>query len=255
MDPITSTILSTALSASLKSVLSAKGEGEYYINPTISQIETCYQAELIAKRNMLERSKGVDLFATQNYACVEGKDMDCKHGSNIRENVRGIIKSIDSKSTKFDGQKCVVSLEGNVEVVKDNFDPSFDFKVDFHNTYFNNRDRLQFTVNSNSSGFIHVFRYEESDNSIMRVYPNQFSSQGLITSSRPLNIPDGPYKINIVNKEKRSDSLELIIIMTKSKVDFLNDYTLTSFHKMYDNINVPKRMLQKTFMVSKVRYE
>ena len=249
------TILSVTSTAFNAPVITTETQtASFPFTPHISQVEACKQAENKAKTLILEKTVG-QLFTTDtSQTCKEVNNKhSCKTYNVSLESVRGEVTEIIDRKEKVQNWQCEVTLTAKVSRKQEQLDPNYDLNVKMQQLVYMDKDTLRFSVESNSHGTLTIFRldpgnklvkiwpltgYQRRNNSLkpwMRMeFPNDFT-----------RLPVQPYV------EGQDNATTLFIAYTSHPAHFMDDYELTYFYKLWDNLKYEKRLLKKGYIVTR----
>jgi len=222
--------------------------------PHISQVEACKQAENKAKSLMLERTVG-QLFTTDSsQTCKEVNNKhSCKNYNISLESVRGEVLEIIDRKEKVQNWQCEVTLTAKVSRKQESMDPNYDIDVRMRQIVYMEKDTLRFSVQSNSHGALNVFRLDPN-NRLTKIWPmNEYQRRNnILTPWSKFEFPDDFSRLPVQPYvEGQENTTILFIAYTSQQAHFLDNYELTNFYKLWDNIKYEKRLLKKGYIVTR----
>lgn len=250
MDPI-STIASTAISVALRmNDGSFEATGVYQYSPQISQVEACKRAEEKAKLAIIHKAIGHEFTSDKISSCSESNnDHSCKFYDTSYESSKGYIKSVIDRQESVKDWTCSVTVKATVGKSDYKVNPDFDMAVDFPTTLFKTTDTLNFTLTPNAFGYLYVYVYTPSENTVKRIFPGRYE--------RPLAIQHKTIKINAIEyplklaSTKESEERYVFAFLVGMPILVLDQYQLQSFYEMWDNVRARKRMVKRGFVITR----
>lgn len=252
---IVSTVASTLLSLALRTVdfsMPVEGVGEYKFNPKISQYDACRRAEERAKTQIIEKTKGQVFSAERSQQCLENKDtLECKHHSITVESSRGVIKQILNRDEHVQDWTCTVRITAKVEKEELTHDPNFDIDAKLNKTIYESGEQIALAINSNADGYLTVFHFFPPTNTLTKIYPNTFVVNNKITKNETIHVPSKDYKLRVSLNDSQHSSEYIYFVYTEKQTNFMNNYQLQDFSKVWDSISNKKRLVKKGFVITK----
>lgn len=249
MDPIS--IVSTALSAALRlNDGSFEATGVYQYSPQISQVEACKRAEEKAKLAIIHKAIGHEFTSDKISSCSESNDdQSCKYYDTSYESSKGYIRSVIDRQESVKDWTCTVTVKATVGKAETLNDPRFDFSVDFTETLVKQNDILNITITPNALGYLYVFVYNPSDNTVKRIFPNEYQ-RPVALSGKPIRINASEYPLKLPNT-KDSEERYVFAMLVGYHMKTLDTYQLQSFYDMWDNIRARKRLVKRGFVITR----
>lgn len=252
---IISTVAGTLLSMAIRSIdfsMPIEGTGEYKFNPKISQHDACRRAEERAKVQILEKTKGQMFSSEHSQQCIEDKNtLDCKHHSVTLESSRGVIKQIVNRDEHVHDWTCTVRITAKVDKEEIKHDANFDVNAKLNKNVFESGEQIIFTANSNADGFLTIFHYYPSTNTLTKLFPNSYTPNNKVAKDEILTIPSSEYRLKVSLSDGQHSSEYIYFVYTERPINFLNKYELQDFSKAWDSISTKKRLVKKGFVITK----
>ncbi len=241
---------------------------EYRYGPETNENDACKLALGKAKMKALANVLGESVSAEELMSCKgsTGKNADyqCDLNQLTWSLIDGDIKK--SKETlpliekRGDATACVVEVEIEVEIPKDNADPNFQLRAEFKQTVFRVGDDFNLDIELNQSGYFAVFNWLPHDsNSIVRIIPaiEDPSQATVYLSAEKTKGLKASYAMtanwadSYTGKRKFYDEY-LIVVATKRKMFWLSKYSYDEFQALLQSIPRPeKRRVIKAYQLTK----
>jgi hypothetical protein len=229
---------------------SFEATGAYQYSPQMSQVEACKRAEEKAKLAIIHKAIGHEFTSDKISSCTEtNNDHSCKFYDTSYESSKGYIKSVIDRQETVKDWTCTVSVKATVGKTEYKINPDFDIDVDLTTTVYKQTDVLNLTITPNALGYLYVYVYTPSDNTVKRIFPNQFQ-RPVALRDKPIRINASEYPMKIANNK---DSEERYVFAFMSGMFFapLDQYQLQSFYDMWDNIRARKRLVKRGFVITR----
>lgn len=222
--------------------------------PHISQVEACKQAENKAKALILEKTVG-QLFTTDtSQTCKEtNNQLSCKTYNVSLESVRGEVVEIVDRKEKVQNWQCDVTLTAKVSKKQEPMDPNYDINVKMRQLVYMEKDTLRFSVDSNSHGALTIFRLDPN-NKLTKIWPltDYQRRNNLLTPWMRMDFPNDFARLPVQPYVEGQDNATMLFIAyTSQQAHFLDNYELTYFYKLWDNLKYEKRLLKKGYIVTR----
>jgi hypothetical protein len=250
MDPI-STIASTAISVALRmNDGSFEATGTYQYSPQISQVEACKRAEEKAKLAIIHKAVGHEFTSDKISSCSEStNDHSCKFYDTSYESSKGYIKSMIDRQETVKDWTCSVKVKATVGKTDYVVNPEFDLAIEFPNTLFKTTDTLSFTLTPNAQGYLYVYVYTPSENTVKRIFPGQYQ-RPFVMNNKQIKINATEYPLKLAST-KDSEERYVFAFISGMFLSPLDQYQLQSFYEMWDNIRARKRMVKRGFVITR----
>lgn len=249
------TFMSVATSTFNAPVITTETQtASYPFTPHISQVEACKQAENKAKTLMLEKTVG-QLFTTDSsQTCKEiNNQHSCKNYNISLESVRGEVVEIVDRKEKVQNWQCEVTLTAKVSRKQEPMDPNYDLDVKMRQLVYMEKDTLRFSVQTNSSGALNIFRLEPN-NRLTKIWPiNEYQRRNnILTPWSKFDFPNDFAQLPVQPYVEGQDNTSILFLAyTSQRAHFLDSYELTYFYKLWDSLKYEKRLLKKGYIVTR----
>jgi hypothetical protein len=115
------------------------------------------------------------------------------------------------------------------------------------------KDTLRFSVQSNSHGALNIFRLDPN-NRLTKIWPmNEYQRRNnILTPWSKFEFPDDFSRLPVQPYVEGQENTTILFIgYTSQQAHFLDNYELTNFYKLWDNIKYEKRLLKKGYIVTR----
>jgi len=246
-------VASTAFNAPM--ITTETQTASFPFTPHISQVEACKQAENKAKSLMLERTVG-QLFTTDSsQTCKEVNNKhSCKNYNISLESVRGEVVEIVGRKEKVQNWQCEVTLTAKVSRKQEPMDPNYDIHIKMRQLVYMEKDTLRFSVETNSNGALTIFRLDPNNNTLTKIWPlTEYQRRNnLLTPWMRMEFPNDFARLPVQPYVEGQDNATMLFVAyTSQQAHFLDNYELTYFYKLWDNLKYEKRLLKKGYIVTR----
>ena len=257
-------IMSSVMAETKTSTASA----EYLYGPETSKNEACNLALGKAKNKALANVLGESVSAEELMSCKGSTGKNADYQCDLNQLTWSLIDGDIKKSTekvpeiekRGDATACIVEVEIEVEIPKDNADPNFQLRADLKQTVFRVGDDFNLDIELTQPGFFAVFNWLPHDsNSIVRIIPaiDDLSQATVYLSTDKSKGLKASYAMtanwadSYTGKRKFYDEY-LIVVATKNKRLWLSNYSYEEFQTLLQSIPQPeKRRVIKAYRLSK----
>ena len=241
---------------------------EFLYGPETSKNEACNLALGKAKMKALANVLGESVSAEELISCKGSTGKNADYQCDLNQLTWSLIDGDIKKSTekvpviekRGDATACIVEVEIEVEIPKDNADPNFQLRADFKQTVFRVGDDFNLDIELTQPGYFAVFNWLPHDsNSIVRIIPavddpsqatvylSTDKSKGLKASY----VMTANWADSYTGKRKFYDEY-LIVVATKNKRLWLSNYSYDEFQTLLQSIPRPeKRRVIKAYQLTK----
>tara|TARA_B100001250_G_C19751046_1_gene767755 strand:- start:660 stop:1457 length:798 start_codon:yes stop_codon:yes gene_type:complete len=224
----------------------------------ISKNDSCRIAEQKAKKNAIIKSIGqvVSSNVVSNCSDVDG-EFDCERNQVSLFELNGeITRSARVGKAKYGEELgsegiyfCEVTMRVNVEPIKKNLDPTFQFDVKLNKKIFQTNDIIEIEINTSKKMYMSIFQWlpygGKKYNVITKIFPNKKFNKKVKN-----NLIDGNIKLEYqvyFPDEIKKDKVDeyMIFIASERDINWLNEYA---------KIEGLKRQLSKTNILMEKHY-
>lgn len=224
----------------------AKGRGEWFFGPDMSENKACLLAEQKAQKDAIQKITGNRISSEDMMVCSDKVDeASCKLNQMIWSTIDGVIREVLSfkRQTVKDPSghnKCVITLEADVDVATGHPDPSFDMTVELSERVFRSGGSLEITITPTQPMYISVFQwlpYEETDHQVQRIFPNSFDRDSHFAERGTIPTREGRsrYVLKVIfpgSNRVEGDLVDeyLMVVGTREAVVSREGYSLEEFN-------------------------
>jgi hypothetical protein len=214
----------------------------------ITKINSCKIAEEKAKKNAIIKSLGQTISSEVVSNCTEvDGEFDCERNQSALLELNGDITSFKRIGKPKYGEEigndvifCEITIEANIEPIKKNLDPSFQFDVKLNQQIFRTGENLEIEITTSKKMYMAIFQWlpygGKKYNVITKIFPNKDyhkNTNDLVDGK--LELIYETYFPEEIKKNKIDEYL--IFIASKKPINWLPNYT---------QIERLKRQLSKT---------
>ena len=238
------------LSIPLKAeIVTEKGKHRHVGN--ISKNQSCKIAEQKAKKNAIIKSIGQTISSdvVSNCSEVDG-EFECERNQLSLFELNGVItfskrigklnygEELGSEGIFF----CEVTIRANVEPVKKNLDPTFQFDVKLNQEIFRSGENMEIEINTSKKMYMTVFQWlpygGKKTNIITKIFPNKEFNKNIN------NLVDGQLILKYETyfpeeiKENKVDEY-LIFVASEKDINWLKSYSqIESLKREFTKTNI-----------------
>ena len=217
----------------------------------ISKNQSCRIAEQKAKKNAIIKSIGQTISSNvvSNCSEVDG-EFECERNQLSLFELNGVItfskkigKTNYGEEVGSDGIFfCEVTIRANVEPVKKNLDPTFQFDVKLNQEIFRSGEKMQIEINTSKKMYMTIFQWlpygGKKYNKITKIFPNKEFNKNTN------NYLDGQLVLEYETyfpeeiKENKVDEY-LIFVASEKDINWLNNYSqIESLTRIFTKTNI-----------------
>ena len=217
----------------------------------ISKNQSCRIAEQKAKKNAIIKSIGQPISSNvvSNCSEVDG-EFECERNQLSLFELNGVItfskkigKTNYGEEVGSDGIFfCEVTIRANVEPVKKNLDPTFQFDVKLNQEIFRSGEKMQIEINTSKKMYMTIFQWlpygGKKYNKITKIFPNKEFNKNTN------NYLDGQLVLEYETyfpeeiKENKVDEY-LIFVASEKDINWLNNYSqIESLTRIFTKTNI-----------------
>ena len=241
---------------------------EYLYGPETSKNEACNLALGKAKMKALANVLGESVSAEELMSCKGSTGKNADYQCDLNQLTWSLIDGDIKKSTekvpviekRGDATACIVEVEIEVEIPKDNADPNFQLRADLKQTVFRVGDDFNLDIELTQPGYFAVFNWLPHDsNSIVRIIPaiDDSSQATVYLSTDKSKGLKASYAMTANWADSYTGKLKfyneyLIVVATKNKRLWLSNYSYDEFQTLLQSIPRPeKRLVKKGYQLTK----
>ncbi len=217
----------------------------------ISPNQSCKIAELKAKKKAIIKSIGQTISSevVSNCSEVDG-EYDCERNQFSLFKLNGDITNSERIGKPNYGEElgsegiffCEVTIKANVEPIKKNLDPTFQFDVKLNQKIFRSGEIVEIDINTSKKMYITIFQWlpygGRKYNVVTKIFPNKdFNKNTNDLIEGKLNLKYEAYFPDEINKNKIDEYF--ILVASEKKINWLNEYAeLESLNKQFSKTNI-----------------
>ena len=220
-----------------------------HLGKNYTKEESCKIAEEKAKNKAIIESIGEtatsETFSSCSqidgeYSCERNKFSLLELNGDLTESK--ILKTNYDKETGSEILFCEVTIEANVEPVKKNLDPNFQFDINLNQKIFRSGEILEIKINTSKEMFMAIFQWlpygGKKYNVVTKIFPNKDynkNTNDLIEGK--LNLKYETYFPDEIIKSKVDEYL--IFVASEKKINWLNEYAqIEGLKKQFSKTNI-----------------
>ena len=230
-------------------IVTEKGKHRHVGN--ISKNQSCKIAEQKAKKNAIIKSIGQTISSdvVSNCSEVDG-EFECERNQLSLFELNGVItfskrigktnygEELGSEGIFF----CEVTIRANVEPVKKNLDPTFQFDVKLNQEIFRSGENMEIEINTSKKMYMTIFQWlpygGKKFNIITKIFPNKEYNKNIN------NLIDGQLVLKYQTyfpeeiKEQKVDEY-LIFVASEKDINWLKSYSqIESLKREFTKTNI-----------------
>ena len=230
-------------------IVTEKGKHRHVGN--ISKNQSCKIAEQKAKKNAIIKSIGQTISSdvVSNCSEVDG-EFECERNQLSLFELNGVITSSKRIGKPNYGEElgsegiffCEVTIRANVEPVKKNLDPTFQFDVKLNQEIFRSGENMEIEINTSKKMYMTIFQWlpygGKKFNIITKIFPNKEYNKNIN------NLIDGQLVLKYQTyfpeeiKEKKVDEY-LIFVASEKDINWLKSYSqIESLKREFTKTNI-----------------
>jgi hypothetical protein len=220
-----------------------------HLGKNYTKEESCRIAEEKAKNNAIIKSLGETASSESFSNCsqVDG-EYSCERNKFSLLQLNGDLTDSKILKTNYDKELgseilfCEITIEANVEPIKKNLDPNFQFDIDLNQKIFRSGEILEIKINTSKEMYMTIFQWlpygGKKYNVITKIFPNKDynkNTNDLIKGK--LNLKYETYFPDEINKNKVIE--HLIFVASEKKINWLNEYAqIEGLKKQFFKTNI-----------------
>ena len=225
--------------------------GKHRHTGNISPNQSCNIAEQKAKKKAIIKSIGQKISSEVVSSCSEvDGEYECERNQLSLIELNGEITSSEKIGKPNYGEElgsegiffCEVTLKVNVEPIKRNFDPTFQFDVKLNQEIFRSGEIVEIEINTSKKMYMTIFQWlpygGKKYNVITKIFPNKDynkNTNDLIEGK--LNLKYEAYFPDEI-KENRVDEY-FIFVASEKRINWLDEYAqIDSLKKQFSKTNI-----------------
>ena len=220
-----------------------------HLGKNYTKSESCKIAEQKAKNNAIIKSLGLTVSSESISNCSEvDGEYNCERNKFSLFQLNGDLTDSKILKTNYDKELgseilfCEITIEANVEPIKKNLDPNFQFDIDLNQKIFRSGEILEIKINTSKEMYMTIFQWlpygGKKYNVITKIFPNKDynkNTNDLIKGK--LNLKYETYFPDEINKNKVIE--HLIFVASEKKINWLNEYAqIEGLKKQFFKTNI-----------------
>lgn len=226
-------------------------KGKHRHTGNISHNKSCKIAEQKAKKNAIIKSIGQTISSdvVSNCSEVDG-EFECERNQLSLFELNGVITFSQRVGRPNYGEVpgsegiffCEVSIRANVEPVKKNLDPTFQFDVKLNQQIFRSGENMEIEINTSKRMYMTIFQWlpygGKKFNIITKIFPNKEYNKNIN------NLIDGQLVLKYQTyfpeeiKEQKVDEY-LIFVASEEDINWLKSYSqIESLKREFSKTNI-----------------
>ena len=217
-------------------IVTATGKYKHLGDKTKNQ--SCKIAEEKAKKNAIIKTLGQSVSSEIVSKCSEiDGEYDCERNQLSLFELNGditsskIINKTYDKELGSEGSEilfCEINIEANVESVKQNLDPTFQFNVELNQEIFRSGEIIEIDIDTSKQMYMTIFQWlpygGTKYNKVTKIFPNKQLNKNT------KNLIEGNIKLKYMVyfpeeiKQNKVDEY-LVFIASEKEIPWLNEYT------------------------------
>ena len=220
-----------------------------HLGKNYTKDESCKIAEEKAKNNAIIKSIGETASSESFSNCsqVDG-EYSCERNKFSLLQLNGDLTDSKILKTNYDKKPgseilfCEITIEANVEPIKKNLDPNFQFDIDLNQKIFRSGEILEIKINTSKKMYMTIFQWlpygGKKFNVVTKIFPNNDynkNTNDLIEGK--LNLKYETYFPEEINKNKVIE--HLIFVASEERINWLNEYAqIEGLKKQFFKTNI-----------------
>jgi len=222
------------LSLPLKAEIVIETGKHKHLGKNYTKFESCKIAEEKAKKKAIIKSIGqtVSSEVVSNCSEVDG-EFDCERNQLSLFELNGeitrskITKKVYEKELGTEILFCEITIEANVEPVKKNLDPTFQFDIKLNEKILRSGEILEIEINTSKEMYITIFQWlpygGKKYNIVTKIFPNKdFNKNIKDLVDGKLNLKYETYFPEEIKKNKVDE--HLIVVGSEEKIPWPDNY-------------------------------
>lgn len=227
-------ILFLLISFSLKAEIVIETGKHKHLGENYTKSESCKIAEEKAKNNAIIKSLGLTVSSESISNCSEvDGEYGCERNKFSLFQLNGdltaskIIKENYGKEFETEILFCEITIEANVEPVKKNLDPNFQFDVKLNKKIFRSGEELEIKINTSKEMYMTIFQWLPYGggkyNIVTKIFPNKdYNKNTNDLIKEELEVKYEAYFPEDIRKNTVHEYL--IFVASEEKIKWLNEY-------------------------------
>ena len=220
-----------------------------HLGKNYTKDESCKIAEEKAKNNAIIKSIGETASSESFSNCsqVDG-EYSCERNKFSLLQLNGDLTDSKILKTNYDKKPgseilfCEITIEANVEPIKKNLDPNFQFDIDLNQKIFRSGEILEIKINTSKKMYMTIFQWlpygGKKYNVVTKIFPNKdFNKNTNDLIEGKLNLKYETYFPEEINKNKVIE--HLIFVASEERINWLNEYAqIEGLKKQFFKTNI-----------------
>ena len=242
-------LLFIILSFPLRAEIITETGKHIHLGKNYTKSQSCKIAEQKAKKNAIIKSLGqtVSTEVFSNCTEVDG-EFDCERNQTALFELNGnitrsyIIKKIYDKEPGTEILFCEITIRANVEPVKKNLDPTFQFTAKLNQKIFRTGDKVEIEINTSKKMYLTIFQWlpyaGKKYEVITKIFPNKdFNKNTNDLIEGKLGLTYEAYFPEEINKDKVDE--HFIFVASEQRIPWLTEYPkMEALTKEYTKTNI-----------------
>ena len=233
-----------------------------HLGKNYTKEESCKIAEEKAKNKAIIESIGEtatsETFSSCSqidgeYSCERNKFSLLELNGDLTESK--ILKTNYDKETGSEILFCEVTIKANVEPVKKNLDPNFQFDINLNQKIFRSGEILEIKINTSKEMFMAIFQWlpygGNKYNVVTKIFPNKDYNKNINDLIEgKLNLKYETYFPDEIKKDKVIE--HLIFVASEKKINWLEEYAqIEGLKKQFFKTNILMEKQYSDYMLIK----
>jgi hypothetical protein len=242
-------LLFVILSFPLRAEIVTETGKHKHLGKNYTKSQSCKIAEQKAKKNAIIKSLGqiVSTEVFSNCSEVNG-EFDCERNQTSLFELNGnitrsnIIKKIYEKEPGTEILFCEITIRANIEPIKKNLDPTFQFTAKLNKKIFRTGDKVEVEINTSKKMYLTIFQWlpygGKKYEVITKIFPNKdFNKNTNDLIEGKLELTYEAYFPEEINKDKVDE--HFIFVASEQRIPWLNEYPkMEALTKEYTKTNI-----------------
>lgn len=220
-----------------------------HLGKNYTKFQSCKIAEEKAKKKAIIKSLGQTISSevVSNCSEVDG-EFDCERNQLSLFELNGEITSSKITNKVYDKELgteilfCEVTIKANVEPIKKNLDPTFQFNVKLNQEIFRSGENVEIEIDTSKKMYMTIFQWlpygGKKYNVITKIFPNkEFNKNTNDLVDGKLVLKYEAYFPEEIKKNKVDEYF--IFVASEKKINWLNEYAeIEGLKKQFSKTNI-----------------
>lgn len=231
----------------------ARAVYQYNINSGISFLQAKKKALELAKQEALKIAGVKELLNTTEVLSKVGDNegkIQQLYTSFISSETKGEVLSYEilnkpvPKPVSDEIYKTEVVIKAEVIKYETQTDPSFSFEVEGLKLAYEQGEPINFKVNPDKNGYLHIFVIEQSTLAVSSFYPNEYEPSQLFNKRDTYIFPLNEALEYSLDAKEQIEKTDLLFVYTKEEYVYKGGETMDGFIKWLYTISPDKRSVK-----------